>query len=137
MPTRVVVIDVDLGFSVDDIVADEITSLTTQSKTEIDRAIEIARTAERIKQEREQKAKLTTDKLTIAIEAAYNTLKEAGELGVPVTTIMSIVEGTIPNSSAFTLRMKRILTEKGNPFILERKKHQGTPHYVFVPYSPL
>jgi hypothetical protein len=48
---------------------------------------------------------------------------------------MDIVNEHVPNSSAFTLRMKKILRDQGNPYALERKKRKGNPHYIFSPFN--
>ena len=55
--------------------------------------------------------------------------------GVPVDDIMVIVEGSVPNTSAFTLRMKKVLKEKGNPYRITRKKKNKKPIYVFESFN--
>ncbi len=135
MPTKVLIIDVDLGLSVDDIIGEEVEDLTGAAAKELDNAIEIAKATQRVKLEKEAAARETDTKLNDAMEGAFKSLVEAGEIGLPVSTIMTAVANVIPNSSAFTLRMKGILSQKGNPYILERKKIHGTPHYVFLPFN--
>lgn len=133
--TKVTIIAVDLGASVDDIIAESVAELTGQAKVELDQAMGVARETQRVRIEREQAAQAATDKLTTAMNAAYDALINASSTGLPVSSVMAIVADAVPNSSAFTLRMKHILAEKGNPYILERKKIHGTPHYVFTPFN--
>ncbi len=135
MPTKVVIIDVDLGVSVADIIKENVTELTTQTKTDLTTAIETAKAVQRVKLEREQKINTITQQLSAAMDDAYNQLVTASTTGLPVTTIMALVSPHVPNSSAFTTRMKHILSQKGNPYALGRIKHLGVPHYRFTPYN--
>ena len=48
---------------------------------------------------------------------------------------MDIVGEHVPTTSAFTLRMKKILRDNGNLYSLERKKFKGNQHYVFSPFN--
>lgn len=135
MPTKVCIVDVDLGLSIDDIIAEEVEDITGAARKELDTALDTAKTIQRVKLEKEAEVKAADQKLVDAMEGAFQSLVEAGDLGLPVSTVMAAVAGVIPNSSAFTLRMKGVLSHKGNPYILERKKVHGTPHYVFVPFN--
>jgi hypothetical protein len=131
MATKVSIVEVDLGVSVADIIANEIRSLSDATKAKVDEAIELSKAAERTKEAR-QKA---TDRATQLMETAYDTLEGAGEKGVPAATILEFVREAITTPSAFSLRMKKILSDKGNPYLLERKKLDGVMSYIFVPFN--
>lgn len=133
--TKIVVVDIDLGISIDNIIAENVAELTGKAKVELDQAMDVAREIQKVRIEREQAAQIATDKLTAAMNQAYDALVNAGEVGLPVSTIMGMVAEVVPNASAFTTRMKHILLEKQNPYVLDRKKLYGTPHYKFVPYN--
>lgn len=135
MPTKVLIIDVDLGLSIDDIIAEEVEDITGAARQELDNALETAKTIQKVKTEKETAAKEADHKIVVAMEAAFQSLVAAGEIGLPVSMVMTTVADVIPNSSAFTLRMKSILSQRGNPYTLERKKVHGTPHYVFMPFN--
>ncbi len=135
MATKVVIIDIDLGLSVNDIINEEIEDLTGAAIKELDNALEIAKATQRVKLEKEAAARETDTKLNDAMEEAFKNLVEAGAAGLPVSAVMNTVASVVPNSSAFTLRMKGILSQKGNPYFLERQKVHGTPHYVFIPFN--
>jgi hypothetical protein len=135
MPSKVSIIEVDLGATVEDIVAEEIQSLTGESAAQLDQAIETAKITEKVRLEKEAAVTEATTKLQTAMDAAYDQLIAAIPNGLPVSSVMAIVEGVVPNSSAFTLRMKHTLSKKGNPYFLDRIKRHGTPHYVFMPYN--
>lgn len=133
--TKIVITEIDLGISIDDIISADVAELTGQAEKELDTALAVVRATHAVKTERETKAKEADTKLQAVMEAAYDQLVKAGEVGVPVSMVMATVEGPIPNSSAFTLRMKTILVGKGSPYTLERKKVHGTPHYILMPYN--
>lgn len=135
MTTKIVIIDVDLGLSVDDIINKEVEHLTGAAAKELDNALEIAKATQKVKQEKEESAKAADNKLSEIMEKAYNDLVNAKDTGLAVSTIMSAVDGIIPNTSAFTTRMKGLLAKKGYPYILERQKVHGTPHYVLTPFN--
>lgn len=133
--TRVVITDIDLGVSIDDIITADVAELTGQAEKELDTAIAVAKATQAAKEEKETKVKEADEGLKRVMEAAYEQLVQSGEIGVPVSMVMATVDGHVPNSSAFTLRMKTILVGKGSPYTLERIKHHGTPHYVLRPYN--
>ncbi len=135
MPTKVSIIEIDLGVNVSDIITGDVQALTEQAQAELDQALDTAKTIQRVKEEKETAAKAADAKLAEVMATAYDQLVAAGEIGLPVSTVMAIVADEVPNSSAFTLRMKKILAEKGNPFYLERIKRFGTAHYCFMPFN--
>lgn len=135
MPTKICIIDVDLGLSVNDIIAEEVEDITGAARRELDTAIETAKITQKIKDEKVTAAKEADLKLAAAMDKAFESLVAAGDNGLAVSTVIAEVADVIPNSSAFTLRMKGVLSQKGNPYILERKKVHGTPHYVLVPFN--
>jgi hypothetical protein len=110
-------------------------NITGVARRELDAALNLAKDIQRVKLEKEAATKAIDDKLATAISTAYDSLVAAGDTGIPVSTVMSTVADAIPNTSAFTIRMKSSLSAKGNPYILERKKVHGTPHYVLTPYN--
>ena len=132
---KVVVIDVDLGIDINSIIAESAKDLTANARNELDGALAIAESAKRIKEEKAQQKTEQSSGITVAMEAAYKKLEEAGLSGLPVTDIVASVQQFVPNSSAFTLRMNNILSVKGNPYRLIRSKINGVPHYLFTPYN--
>lgn len=135
MPTKICIINVDLGTSIDDIIANEVEAITGAARKELDSAIDLAKTTKLIKEEKETAVKESNDKITNVLEKVYTKLIEAGDIGLAVSTVMVEVIDIIPNSSALTTRMKSLLSQKGNPHIIKRIKHHGTPHYVLVPFN--
>lgn len=133
--TKVSIIDVTLDARVEDIISENVVSLTGRARQELDTAIEERKKVEAVKSQRQQAKKEATDKVSAAMDAAYEQLEQAGEEGIPVDDIMVIVEGAVPNTSAFTLRMKKVLKEKGNPYRITRKKKNKKPIYIFESFN--
>jgi len=134
MPTTVKIIEVDLGINIDDVINQGVVELSGQAKQELDAAIELAKTTKKLKEEKEATQQAAKNAVQSAMDAAYERLISC-QVGVPVDEIMGIVKPHIPNSSAFTLRMKKILSTKGNEYVIGRKKISGIPHYVFTPFN--
>lgn len=130
--TKVTIIPIDLGYNIQDLIAEGVEELTGQAKNELEAAITMAKERDtlRIKQNSQN-----TDRLTTVMEDAYNKIVQAGDQGIMCSEILSAVSDLIPNSSAFALRMKKLLRDKGNPFSLTRKKVLGNPHYVFIAFN--
>lgn len=135
MSTKVFIVDLDLGSSVEDIVQDEVQKITGEARRILDTAIEQQKTLQETKERKEAEKKITTNIVTRVMKEAYEQLVEAGEIGIPVNVMISNVSPTIPNSSAFTMRMRNILKSKGNPYRLVRKQHNQTPTYFFEPFN--
>jgi hypothetical protein len=129
--TKIVIIDVDLGINIDDIITEAVASYNTEFKTQLDQAIEIAQSIKKTKDNREQ----AVNKLTTTMDIAYEALEKAGETGLPINIVMNYVADTITNPSAFALRMKNILFQKGNKYILKRIKRDKEQYYAFIKFN--
>ena len=135
MATKVSIIEVDLGADINDIISEGVEELTGAAKQELDQAIELAKQRDELRNQKEADKKKVDDAVTTVMDSAYQRLTDAGAEGVLCSDIMDIVNEHVPNSSAFTLRMKKILRDKENPYALERKKRKGNPHYIFSPFN--
>lgn len=132
---KVVVIDVDFGFDIDKIISESAQELTTNAKNELDGAISAAKSVQEIKNQKIAAKEQSVNNIQISMEKAYDALKSARGSGVAVQTIMDLVSPHIPNSSAFMLRMKKMLSAKDNPYRLVRATIEGVPHYIFTSYN--
>lgn len=132
---KVTVIEVDLGIDIDEIVNEGVAELTGKAQAELDSAIERQRTIQETKQKRKKQKDIVTNAITSVMDTAYSKLVDAGESGVPTEEILDLVTPAIANASAFTLRMKKILRDKGNPYVIKRKQRNKTPHYIFEPFN--
>jgi|10_taG_2_1085330.scaffolds.fasta_scaffold00305_36 hypothetical protein len=135
MATKVSIIDVTLGARVEDIISENVVSLTGKARQELDTAIEERKKVDEVKNKRAAAKKESDDKVTNAMGQVYELLEKAGEDGVIVDDIMAIIQEFVPNTSAFTLRMKKILKDKGHPFRIARKKRNKKAVYTFEPFN--
>lgn len=128
--TNVVIIDVDLG-AIDKLIYDDVAELSGDSKRVLDEAIKQRKRVEDLHQkktEEKQRAITATDR---AMQDAYDKLESAGEKGVPCDDIADLVAPHVPTLSAFTLRMKKLLRDGENKYVIKRKKINKVPHYYF------
>jgi hypothetical protein len=132
---KVVIIDVDLGINLDNIVTQNAKDLTKESQDLLDGAINSIVAARQIKESQKSEKQIKSDGLSTAMEGAYNKLIEAGIVGIESKALLESVSGHIANASAFSLRMNKILASKGNPYRLIKNKVGGSQYYAFAPYN--
>ncbi|MFA5766584.1 MAG: hypothetical protein WC919_01505 [Candidatus Paceibacterota bacterium] len=123
---KINVISVDLGDPIEKIIAEDVRQLSEE-------------TIENIKAAANDKVRgpIRTDPETLATEAAYNLLLEAVATGEPVE-ISKLLEASSPavtNPSSLMMRMKGLLRQKGNDYILRRTTRAGKPVYRLAPYN--
>lgn len=129
MTSKIQIIDIDLGINT--IVNDGVQQLSTASRAALDHAVSVSKliNSERIAQLEAERKK--SERLNSLMDTAYNELIEKANVGLPVYYVLSIVKEVIVNSGVLTTRLKKMLVDKGNPYILKRRSIAGQPHYVF------
>jgi hypothetical protein len=135
MPTKVSIIEVDLGEDIDKIISEDIAKLTQEAKQELDNVIEIAKKTQELKQRKEREKKESADQMGSLLDSIYNKLIESDKSGIPASEIVEEVKPQIKTASAFTLRMKTYLRNRGNDYIIKRKNIKKIPHYILEPYN--
>ena len=135
MPTKVSIIEVNLGEDIDDMISEDVIELTQEAKQELDNTIAVAKNVQKLKEQKDLEKQKSKDDLQETLNTAYDGLIEAGNGGVLVEDIMESVKPLIKTASAFSLRMKTYLRNKGNEYIMKRKKIDKKPHYVLEPYN--
>ena len=133
--SKITVIPIDLGYNVQDLINEGVEELTGEAKKELETAIAVAKERDAIREKQNTEKNEAQDAITAVMEQVYERIANAGENGVLCSDIINSVSDHIPNSSAFTLRMKKLLKDKGNPYFIARKKIQGNPHYIFTAYN--
>lgn len=133
--TKVSIIHVDLGISVDSIIAGDLSVLTDRNVLEISNAVEQSKRVqeqksrlELIKQKKEQNA----DEIKQILAAIYDKLLIGPILGADLAAIIS---NRIPNLSAFTTRMKAHLKANNAPYTLEKTTSHGCASYSLRPQN--
>lgn len=133
--TKVSIVTVDLGFDVDELINRDISELSADAKSMLDIAIADKKKILETKQKLDAKKIQQESEINRVMTDAYTKLENAGANGVPVDDILVDVLGVIPNSSAFTLRMKTMLREGGNKWAIIRKRIAKVPCYCFIPFN--
>lgn len=133
--SKITIIEVNLGTDIDAIISEGVEELTGAAKHELDQAIQLAKQRDALRDKKEASKKESDNAVIAAMDHAYQRLANAGVDGVICSEIMDIVGEHVPTTSAFTLRMKKILRDNGNLYSLERKKFKGNQHYVFSPFN--
>ena len=135
MPSNICIIEVNLGVDINDLISDDIKSLTARSQEDLDKALEAAKAAKLFRDNKIKHQQQIEDSINGVLETVYELLVVAGDDGMPVSACMAKVIPFIGTPAALTLRFKSYLDKKGNPFILDRKKIFGTQHYVLIPFN--
>lgn len=133
--TKVTIIDIELGIDVDKIISENIEALTDKSKKELDMAIDIARQRDKLREREKLEKANTNDAMGMAMELVYAKLADAGQNGVPCDEILDNVKDHVQSPTAFSIRMKKILRDRGNPYSLSRKKINGIISYLFTEFN--
>ena len=132
---KVLVIDIDLGVNVDDLIAKCSKDLTKEAREQLDGALAAHIEAKQLKVEKATAKQKASDGVSTVLQQVFNTLEEAGHKGVSSQAIISSVEQYIANASAFTLRMNKYLAKLGNPYRMVRLKRDGEYYYVFEDFN--
>ncbi len=134
MPTKITVVDIDLGISVDDIISGHVTELTEQSRQELDKTIELAKIVQEQKKARETQAKTQQEQFETGFAAICDLLLKAAD-GLTFQEIIDKTGLKVATQSAFTLRFKRYLAINGNKYALIRNKVAGAVRYTLKPFN--
>lgn len=133
--SKIVVIDVNLGISVEEIIAETARDLTLKAREQLDAIIVVAEAAKKQKEEKEIARQEQNTGIIKSLEEIFQDLEKAGDDGIAADDIMQKVETHITTTSAFTQRMNKFLSTKGNPFRLIRKTVNKQPRYIFTPFN--
>jgi FKBP-type peptidyl-prolyl cis-trans isomerase (trigger factor) len=133
--TEVTIIEIDLGIEIDDIIAKNAEALSDKSKKDLDLAIQIAKDKEKVRERLKAEKENANDALSMGMEFIYNKLVDSMPSGVPCEEVMEILKDSVANQTAFTIRMRKILRDRGNPYFLSRKKISGVQYYIFAEFN--
>lgn len=125
--TKINIISIDLGDPIEAIISDDIRKLSEE-------------TIEHIKAAADEKAKphnTRNDKETAATEAAYKLLFDAvaNKESVEIDKLLAASSPAVTNPSSLMMRMKHLLRQKGNEYVLHKNIRNGKPVYRLMPYN--
>jgi len=127
MKSKMTIIDVDLGVSVQDLIDKEVEVFTGETKKLVDKMVEAQKQVQATKQKLEEEKQVAIQTL----EQVYNDLEAAGDAGLPVKETWERVKEVVSTPSAFTLKMKNLMTERGSKKLMIRTKINKVEHYIF------
>lgn len=127
----VVIIPVDLGEDVKTIVSDEIRSLTEDNRDRLDALKRMTENMTLVRETKERTKRITVDAIQASLDRAMEALIKAGDEGIHVDVLMSLVKPLITTSSAFMMRLKTQLKQNGNEYAVMRVKEK----YLLIPYN--
>jgi len=133
--TKVFIIELNLGSTVEDIINNEVEVVTGESKRIVEAAIEHQKNIKAAREAVKAAKNKSATEATRVLEDSYQKLVEAGIDGLPCDELVENCKPIIPNSSAFTLRMKNYLKSKDNPYTLNRKTKAKIARYYFKPFN--
>lgn len=127
MKSKIVIIDVDLGVSIQDLIDKEVEIFTGETKKLVDKMIEQQKHVQATKQKVEDEKKKVID----VLDQLYEQLEAAGDAGIPVQQVWDIAKEVVSTPSAFTLKMKNKMVEKGSKKLFVRAKIEKIERYIF------
>ena len=104
MKTKILVIPVNLGFTIDDIINTDLTELTQESQVQLNKAINIAKAIQTAKDEKEKIQLEKTNRTQRVTEEIFNKIIESGKIGVPLSDIKTLLEPVNLSLSALTTK---------------------------------
>ncbi len=131
MKTRFIVIPVNLGINIDDIISTDLTDLTTESRSELDKALNIAKAVQSVKIEKTKQKEEKTTKLQQNIIALYEAIKNASTTGVSSKDVKTLLNDESANLSTLTPKLRTYLKEQDPEYELEKVTRAGTVYYRF------
>ncbi len=127
MKTKITIINVDLGVAVQDLIDKEVEVFTGETKKLVDKMLEQQRHVAATKRQIEDDKK----KLVDILDTIYEDLDKAGDEGLPVQEVWERAKEAVKTPSAFTLKMKNMMTERGSKKLFVRTKVNKVERYIF------
>jgi len=135
MKTKILVIPINLGYSIDDIIHTDLIELTQESQQQLNRAINIAKAVQAVK---DQKQQVITEKITRfqeALEKSYTLIQESGNVGCPINDIKEVITKYDISLSTLTTKLKCMLKERQPNHDLEKVRRNNVQYYKFISLS--
>jgi CHAT domain-containing protein len=132
MKTKILVIPVNLGFTIDDIINTDLTELTQESQVQLNKAINIAKAIQAAKDEKEKTQLEKTNRTQRVTEEIFNKIIESGKIGMPLSDIKTLLEPVNLSLSALTTKLKQAIQSQNPNSDLEKSKRGGLTYYKFI-----
>lgn len=127
MKTKITIINVDLGVTVQDLIDKEVEIFTGETKKLVDKMVEQQKHVAATKRQIEDDKR----KLVYILESIYEDLDKAEDEGLPVQEVWERAKEAVKTPSAFTLKMKSMMAEKSSKKLFVRAKINKIERYLF------
>lgn len=133
--SKLSIIEIDIDFNIERLIKEETSNISRSTHNLIEQSIENAKLVQQVKDLKESEKDAAANKITAILTEVYHKLLDKYSEGVPVSTIYDMVSEISSTPSAFTLRFKTFLKEKGNPYIITKVKKNGTQYFILLPFN--
>lgn len=136
--TKITIIDIDLGESIEDIINDDVKKLTEDNQKDIDKAIAASKESQKAKQQKANNSKLQEQKYTIVLAQVYDLMVDNRNrnLTTSIDKMLEITNGVIDSPTSLAMRLKSYIKEHhDNEYVMTKCKRGGKTHYDLAPYN--
>ena len=129
---KMVIVEVDLGQYIEDIINDDIEEMTEKTRQAVDEAIAQKKTVETDRMVQAQQRTQKEQQIRDSLEMVYGALLESFRLNscLSLEDMKKLVTPNISNTSALILQLKSFIRkEKGNAYVLKRLTKNKKPVY--------
>jgi hypothetical protein len=126
MKSKITIVDINLDVSVQDLINKEVEIFTGDTKRLVEKMIDerkhVQATKNKVEEEKRRSATV--------LESIFADLEKAADGGLPVAEIWERAKEVVSTPSAFTLKIKNMITSKGLTKMFIRAKVNKVEHYV-------
>lgn len=133
--SKLSIIEIDIDFNIEQLIKEETANISKNTHNLIEQSIANAKQVQQLKEKKESEKDAAANKITAVLTEVYHKLLDKYSEGVPVSTIYDMVSEISSTPSAFTLRFKTFLKEKGNPYMITKIKKNGTQYFILLPFN--
>ncbi len=133
--SKLSIIPIDINFNIEQLIKEETSAVSQGTNNLIEQAIANAKMVQQVKENKDKEKENAANKTQAILTEVYHKLLDKFSEGLPAATVYSMVSEIIATPSAFTLRFKNFLKEKGNPYMVAKVKRNGTQYLILLPFN--
>lgn len=133
--SKLSIIKIDLDFNIEQLIKDEVSTISKSTNNLIEQSIANAQLVQQVKDKKTKEKEDASLKQHTALTTIYHKLLDKLSEGVPASTIYEMATDIASSPSGFTLKFKGFLNDKGNPYIIQKIKKNGTQYFILIPYN--
>jgi hypothetical protein len=133
--SKLSIIPIDIDFNIEQLIKEEASTISNKTSNLIEQSIANAKLVQQIKESKEKEKEAVANKQHVIMTEIYHKLLDKLTEGVPVATVYDLSTEVASTPSGFTIKFKTFLKEKGNPYIIQKIKKNGTQYFILLPYN--